>query len=206
MKTAFVMFALTLLLPAPAMADGVLARQLHYVGSTRIEGRLVPMTIDLDIGAISRYGTSRVFIDEHVGEQDLGEADIVLDRTGIVPGYYAQLTFEEETLLDMLSLEFENMTGVGVGDTWERAGELQSGTHETRYVVRGCSGSNVDVEVDRTIRYQDGTRGTWRGNMTYNSETVVPTSILIAGVQLNGPDSRRLIALQARLTGDSFQP
>ena len=206
MKSAVMMIALVLLLPAPAMADGVLARQLHYVGTTSVNGRPEPMTLDLDIGAATRYGTTRIFIDEHVRDQDVGGSTLFLDRTGIVPGYHAPLTFEEETVLDMLALQFENMTGLGAGDSWDRAGELQAGTHETHYTVRGCSGSMVDLEVARTIEFQDGTRGSWRGVMTYNSATVVPTALAFNGIVVDGYNARRPFQLSARLEGDSFRP
>ena len=205
MKAAIITIALVLLLPAPIMADGIFARQLHYVGTTRVGNLTAPITIDLDVGE-SRNSTTRILIDEHVRERDLGTAQVVLDRAGVVPAYGAHLTFEEETLLDMLALQFENCTGLYAGDQWERNGELQAGTHQTHFVVRGNSGDWLDFEVARNIEFRDGSHGSWRGLMRYNSATVVPTSIAFAGEYVGYDSAPRALQVSARLEGDSFRP
>ena len=205
MKPAFLTFALALLLPTPVMADGVLARQLHYVGETRVGALTAPITIDLDIGE-QRQSVTRVLIDEHVRNRDLGTAEVTLNRGGVVPGYGAHLTFEEETLLDMLALQFENCTGLSTGDQWERSGELLAGVHKTHYDVRAINGDWLDMHIARTIEFHDGSHGSLSGMMRYNSSSVVPRWIDFSGEYVGFQGGPSPLQISAQLTADSFQP
>ncbi len=205
MKLAYFVIGLALLLPSRLMADEAPSRQLHYAGNTRVGSVTSPMTIDLDIGAVRRDYTTPIEIDEHIRGVDLGVHDLVLDKSGVIPDEAQTLTFEEETILDMLSLQFENATGLGVGDEWDRSGEMMGGTHETHYHVRQCANLVVDMDVTRTIDFANGNVGTWSGMMRYNADTVVPMAVLLNGDFMNNQDqSHHALSLSARLVSDSF--
>lgn len=205
MKLAYMVIALALLLPSRAMAEGAASRELHYAGNTRVGSVTSPMTIDLDIGAVQADYTTPIEIDEHIRGVDLGVHDLVLDRSGVIPDESQTLTFEEETILDMLALQFENATGLGVGDEWDRSGEMMGGVHETHYRVRQTENLIIDMDVTRTIDFANGNVGTWRGMMRYNADTVVPMAVLLNGDFVNNQDqSHHALSLSARLVGDSF--
>ncbi len=205
MKLAYLVIALALLVPSRLMADEAPSRQLHYSGNTRVGNVTSPMTIDLDVGAVRGDYTTPIEIDEHIRGIDLGVHDLVLDKSGVIPDETQKLTFEEETILDMLSLQFENATGLGVGDEWDRSGGMMGGTHETHYHVRQCSNLVIDMDVTRTIDFANGNTGTWSGMMRYNADTVVPMAVLLNGDFVNNQDqSHHVLSLSARLVGDSF--
>jgi len=205
MKSAYLVIALALLLPTQVMADEGPARDLRYAGNTRVGSVTLPMTIDLEVGAVRPDSTTPIEIDEHIRGVDLGEHDLVLDKSGVVPDDAQTLTFEEETILDMLALQFENATGLQVGDEWDRSGEMMGGTHETHYRVRQASKLIIDMDVTRTIDFANGNVGTWSGMMRYDADTVVPMAVLLNGDFVNNQDqSHHALALSARLVSDSF--
>ncbi len=137
-------------------------------------------------------------IDERVRGDDLGALRVTIEPSGAILGATDDLTFEEETVLGMLGLQFENMTGVDRGDAWDRSGDLATGTQMTHFAVER-SGTLVDLDVTRTIAFTDGTSGFWRGAVRYNAANVVPTSIAISGEV-----AQRAVALRAELTDDTF--
>ncbi len=205
MKLAYLVIALALFFPSRLMADEAPSRQLHYAGNTRVGSVTSPMTIDLDIGAVRPDYTTPLEIDEHIRGVDLGVHDLVLDKSGVIPDEVQTLTFEEETILDMLALQFENATGLGVGDEWDRSGEMMGGTHETHYRVRQTANLIIDMDVTRTIDFANGNTGTWSGMMRYNADTVVPMAVLLNGDFVNNQDqSHHVLSLSARLVSDSF--
>lgn len=198
MKPAFIVMAAALLLPAPSFAMDS-SRQLHYIGTTQIGGQTTPMSIDIEVSSLDRYATSQVDIEERAGNRDLGPVHVMLGRSGILEGDMStQLTFEEEALVDVLALQFEDLGGVDPGDTWDR--------NHIHYVVRKSVDGVMDFDVARTIEFSDGSRGGWRGSMRYNATTVVPTSIAIAGELIDDVGSRKAIRMSARLAEDSFRP
>lgn len=205
MKLAYLVIALALFIPSRLMADEAPSRELHYAGTTRVGSVTSPMTIDLDVGAVRQDYTTPIEIDEHVRGIDLGAHELVLDKSGVIPDESQTLTFEEETILDMLSLQFENATGLGVGDEWERSGDMMGGTHETHYRVRQSANMIIDMDVRRTIDFANGNSGTWTGMMRYDADTVVPMAVLLTGDFVNNRDqSHHALALAARLVSDSF--
>jgi hypothetical protein len=130
---------------------------------------------------------------------------LVLDKSGVIPDESQTLTFEEETILDMLALQFENATGLDVGDEWDRSGGTMGGTHETHYRVRQVANLIIDMDVSRTIGFANGNSGTWTGMLRYNADTVVPMAVLLTGDFVNNRDqSHHALAVTARLVGDSF--
>lgn len=208
-RPALMMIAALSLWPHAALADGdVASRHLRYVAVARVDGVPTPVTIDLTIGLTQAQGVARVDIDEHARDEEFGHEDVAIDREGTVSGADAGLTFEEETLLDLIALQFENMTGVDPGDHWDRTGDLRLGSHETHFLVRGrADGGIVDLVIARTMEFPDGSRGAWHGNVSYDSAAVVPRSIAITGEVVDkNSDARRPLQLSARLVGDSFQP
>lgn len=206
MKWAPLIMAAALLLPAPVTADEA-SRQLHYVGTTQIGGQSNPMTIDVDVSSLGRYSMSRVDVDEHIGNEDLGPLAVMLGRSGVVEDAATQpLTFEEETIVDMLALQFEDLGGVDPGDNWDRVGELHFATNHTHYLVRRAVDGIMDFDVARTIDFSNGAHGSWRGSMRYNATSVVPTAISIAGELIDDAGAERTLRMSARLAGDSFQP
>jgi hypothetical protein len=205
MKWAYLVIALALFVPSRLMADEAPSRELHYAGTTRVGSVTSSMTIDLDVGAVRRDYTTPIQIDEHVRGIDLGEHELVLDKSGVIPDESQTLTFEEETILDMLALQFENATGLGVGDEWDRSGGIMGGTHQTHYRVRQAADLIIDMDVTRTIDFANGNSGTWTGMMRYNADTVVPMAVLLTGDFLNNRDqTHHALAVTARLVGDSF--
>jgi hypothetical protein len=198
MKLAFFIMAAIFLLPRTAPADET-ARQLHYVGTTQIGNQTSTMAIDLEVSSLNRNATSHVDIDERVGNHDLGPLQVMLGRSGVIErGYAPQLTFEAETLVDMLSLQFDDLSGIDPGDQWD--------DNHTHYLVRRSVDGIMDFDVARTMEFSDGTRGAWKGSMRYNATTVVPTAISLAGELVDDSGARRSLRMSARLVGDSFQP
>jgi hypothetical protein len=206
-RPALLMVAALSLSPLAASADADAGRHLRYVAMARVDGKLAPVTIDLEIGLTQRESVARVTIAERRDDEEFARERVAIDRDGTVSGADAALTFEEETLLDLLALQFENMTGVDPGDHWDRSGDLHAGSHVTHYLVRKTQGPLVDLAVSRTIDYADGRRGTWHGSVRYDASAVVPRTIAITGAITDDADgSRRPLQLSAHLVGDSFQP
>jgi hypothetical protein len=201
-RSALVLFACSaLLFPPAARADESAMRHLRYAATARFGGESVAAVIDLDIAAIDGDRSERVVIRESTRDADFGRSIVTIDRSGDVTGATRDLTFEEETLLDLLALEFENMAGVDPGDHWDRSGDLRVGRHETHFLVRGRNDNGtIDLDVVRTMDLDDGRSGGWQGTVRYDPASVVPTL-----VALDGKIDDRPVALHARLTGDTFR-
>jgi len=192
---------------ADADGDADAGRHLRYVAMARVHGHLAPVTIDLQIGATQHENVARVVIAERRDDEEFARQSVAIDRDGTVSGADESLTFEEETLLDLLALQFENMTGVDPGDHWDRSGDLHEGTHVTHFLVRNTQGSMVDLAVSRTIEFPDGARGAWHGTVNYDASAVVPRTVSIRGEYVEAQTgTHRPLQLSARLVGDSFQP
>ena len=208
MKSAFMIVALVSLLPVPVFGQEhpPFGRQLHYAGTRTVGDESRPIAIDVDIGRMDRSdAVTWILVDEHVGDRDLGPRHVTLNSSGVVEAA-GRLTFEEETILDMIALQFEDMDGLSAGNHWTRSGSLQDGTHETVYRVRSNVDGIVDIDVSRTMSSGSGASGSWNGQMMYNSSTVAPTSIDLTGELATEGQSQRPLAFSARLVGDSFQP
>jgi len=207
-RSALTMIAALSLSPLAAAADGDDAgRHLRYVAMARVDGRLAPVTIDLSVGVTQHENVARVEVSERHDELEFARESVAIDREGTVSGADESLTFEEETLLDLLALQFENMTGVDAGDHWDRTGDLHVGTHVTHFVVRKTEGSMVDLAVSRRIEFPDGSHGSWHGTVRYDASAVVPRAVAIAGQIVDDENgTERPLQLSARLIGDSFQP
>lgn len=196
MKPFWILAALTLVFPVPAQAHPPFGRQLHYAGAKVFSGRDVPVAIDVDIGRLDSDSATWIVIDEREGDRDLGPVHVTLDSAG-VRDEAARLTFEEETILDMVALQFEDMDGLAPGDHWNRRGARGQDTH---YRVRANTGTMVDIEVTRAGALPDGAYGSWQGLLRYNSTIVAPVSIELSG-RMSGA-----MQFSARLVGDSFRP
>jgi len=208
-RSALMMMAAISLIPWPAAAgDDVSGRHLEYVAVAGVHGVPTHVTIDLDIGLTEAGHVARVDIDEHVRDEDLGVEEVAIDSDGTVSGASPELTFEEETLLDLLALQFENMSGADPGDHWDRSGDLNAGSAETHFIVRHRDdGGMLDLDVARTMEFTDGSRGAWHGDVTYDSSAVVPRAVVLRGEVVDADaGTRRPLQLSARLVGDSFQP
>jgi len=207
-RSALLIVAALSLAPLAASAnEDAAGRHLRYVAMARVDGRLAPVTIDLEIGATQHENVARVEIAERRDDDEFARESVAIDRDGTVSGADEALTFEEETLLDLVALQFENMTGVDAGDHWDRTGDLHDGSHHTHFVVRKTDGPLVDLAVSRTIEFPDGSRGAWHGSVRYDSSAVVPRMIAITGAVVDEADgTRHPLQLSARLVGDSFQP
>lgn len=192
MRPAFLAVAVALLLPASAMAQPPFGRQLHYAGTKALGGSDVPVAIDVDIGRLDSDKATWIVISEREGRRDLGPVHVTLDSAGVMDDN-ARLTFEEETILDMVALQFEDMDGLAPGDHWNRRGVRG---HDTHYRVRENDGSMLDIEFSRTTAFRNGGSGSWQGVLRYNSRIVAPVSI-----ELNGETQ-----FSAHLVGDSFKP
>lgn len=191
MRPAFLAVAIALLLPVAVMAQPPFGRQLHYAGTKAMDGRDVPVGIDVDIGRLDSERATWIVIDEREGERDLGPVHVSLDPTGVMDED-ARLTFEEEAILDMVALQFEDMDGLAPGDHWNRRGARG---HDTQYRVRDNTGNMLNIEISRRTALRDGGYGSWQGLLQYNSTIVAPVSI-----DLSGP-----MPFSARLVRDSFQ-
>ena len=185
MKSASFLVAVLVLVPMSSAAQPPFGRQLHYAGTQLVDGRSLPVTMDVDIGRLDNDAATWIVIDERLGERDLGRVHVTLDKAGVVGDRPPNLTFEEETILDMVALQFEDVDGVEPGDHWDRRG--------THYVVRKASDGVVDFEIAGL--------GSWRGLMKYNAKTVAPVAIDLTGDGPGGP-----LQFSARLVADSFQP
>jgi hypothetical protein len=208
-RSAVVMVAALSLVPLTAAADSDVGsgRHLRYVAMARIDGGLAPVTIDLQIGLTEREHVARVKIAERRDDTEFAREEVAIDGDGTISGADEALTFEEETLLDLVALQFENLTGVDAGDHWDRSGDLRVGSHETHFSVSGLRGSEVDLAVSRTMEFPDGSRGAWHGNVSYDAAAVVPRTIAIRGAVVDeNAGLFRPLQLTARLVGDSFQP
>jgi hypothetical protein len=192
MKPAFLLVALLVFWPSTVTAQPPFGRQLHYAGTQLVDGRALPVTLDVDIGRLDDDAVTWIVIDEHLGDRDLGLVHVTLDKTGVIGERPQNLTFEEETVLSMVALQFEDVDGVEPGDHWDRRG--------THYVVRSASDSIVDFEIGRNLAFEGGS-GSWRGFMKYNAKTAAPLSIELTGDGPRGP-----VDFSARLVRDSFQP
>jgi hypothetical protein len=205
MKAAAVFAALLALCPLPSSAQPPFGRQLHYDG-IRIAGtQRVPVHIDLDVGRLDDDRADWIVIDERLGERDLGPRHATLNKSGVVGGSPARLTLEEETLLESVALQFEDVDGVDPGDHWVRTGAAAGGMRITRFLVRSVADGVVAFDIARTVESSDGARAACRGVMTYNVRTAAPTSLQFEGER---PDGAGLQATQFSMTlvGDSFRP
>jgi hypothetical protein len=207
-RSALMIVAALSLAPLAASADeDTASRHLRYAAMARIDGRPAPVTIDVVIGATEAEKVAHVEIAERRNDEEFARESVAIDREGTISGADESLTFEEETLLNLIALQFEHMDGVDPGDHWDRTGDLHEGSHHTHYVVRKTQGPLIDLAVSRTIDFPDGARGSWHGNVTYDSAAVVPRTIAITGSIVDHADgTRRPLQLSARLVGDSFHP
>jgi len=207
-RSALMVVAALSLSPLAAAADGDdPGRHLRYVAMARVDGRLAPVTIDLNVGVTQHENVARVEVAERRDDVEFARESVAIDRDGTVSGADESLTFEEETLLDLLALQFENLTGVDAGDHWERSGDLHVGSHITHFVVRNAQGSTIDLAISRRIEFPDGSRGSWHGTVRYDASAVVPRAVAITGQIVDDESgTQRPLQLSARLIGDSFQP
>lgn len=190
MKRALTLLALISLFPSAVAAQPPFGRQLHYAG-TKTEGAdAIPVSIDVDIGRLDSDRETWIVIDERLGSKDLGPSHVTLNGSGVV-GTRGVLTFEEETVLDMVALQFEDVDGVDPGDHWDRTSA--AGSHQTHYLVRSKNENVIDFDIARTL--DDPSRGSWHGTMRYNAKTAAPTDIEISGDRLG---------FSVRLVRDSF--
>jgi len=204
-RSALMMAAALSLSPFVAKADDDgSGRHLRYVAVAGVDGEPTRVTIDLDIAMVERGRVARVEIEEHRDGEAFAQQSVAIDRDGTVSDADEGLTFEEETLLDLLSLQFVNMRGVDPGDHWDRVGDLRVGSHRTHFVVRDHEGPMVTLDIARTMEFPDGSRGRWRADVAYDASAVVPRSVNLAGSIVDRGDQQPL-QFSARLVRDSFQ-
>jgi len=199
MKPASLLVLLSLLWPVASSAQPPFGRQLHYIGTRTAGDERAPVAIDLDIGRADSDEVTWILIDEHVGNRDLGPVHATLDKNGALAIDAARMTVEEQTVLELVALQFEDVDGVDAGDNWDRRAALQGGMRTTHFLVRSASDGLIQFEVTRTLSL--GAGGELRGSMSYNSKIAAPTELEFSG-SLSGAS----LAFSMRLAGDSFQP
>jgi hypothetical protein len=214
MRRIAIVIAAALIWPAsavvPAAAANAPLRHLEYSVGRGIDGRTERGLLVVDILAASNASGLTVDLDEQIGGNDQWTPRVSVDPKGVidVPDDSA-LTDEEEAVLYFLSLDTENMTGLGKGDAWERSGALPDGRHLTRYAVLDADGNGaLDLQVTRTIMRDDGSTGSWRGRMQYDANDVVPLGFTLNGrIREHDSDTLRThdVVLTAKLAGDSFK-
>lgn len=196
MKPASLLVLLSLLWPVASFAQPPFGRQLHYTG-TRVAGdERAPVAIDLDIGRADNDEVTWIVIDEHVGNRNLGIAHATLNKNGALAVDASKLTFEEQTVLEMVALQFEDVDGVDPGDNWDRTAD---GSCTTHFLVRTASEGRIEFEV--TQKLARGSGGELRGAMSYNAKIAAPTDLDFSGSLAGTP-----LAFSMHLSGDSFQP
>jgi hypothetical protein len=206
-RSALLIVAALSLSPLVAAADSDTAgRHLRYVAMVGVDGQLAPITIDVHIGATQHEDVARVDIAERREDGEFARESVAIDRDGTVSGADESLTFEEETILDLLALQFEDLSGVDAGDHWDRTGDLHEGSARTHFVVRETDGPLLELAVNRSIEFPDGSRGGWHGSVRYDTASAVPRTIAIAGaIGAETDGTPRPLSFSAHLVGDSFQ-
>jgi len=198
MKPAYVLAFLALLWPATAWAQPPFGRQLHYAGVRTIGDERAPVALDIDIGRADSDEVTWIVVDERVGQRDLGIVHVTLDRSGALGSNVAKLTVEEQTVLEMIALQFEDVDGVDPGDNWVRTADFGEGTRQTHFLVRSAADGMIRFEITRSL---GGFEGALRGAMSYDAKIAAPTEL-----ELNGNVPNGFLGFSLRLSGDSFQP
>jgi mRNA-degrading endonuclease toxin of MazEF toxin-antitoxin module len=192
----------------PVRSDHAL-RALQYVVSERIDGQRIGATVSVEITNMTADRGFGVDIRE---ERDGGSSDahVIVDQFGSIATPRGEwLTREEQAVLYFLSLSSQNLTGMDRGDAWKADGTLPNGHHETRYtVLRTLSGGRINLGVTRSIWMDNGETSSWRGDIVYDYQAIMPVSISLNGrVRLRGDDAVRTsdVVIQMQLRSDSFQ-
>jgi hypothetical protein len=199
--------SLPLLAVVPAGADAP-SRQLEYavVATSGGVARRATVVIDFIGGSAERVMT--VNVDEVGAGGDRQGAYVGIEPSGSLRADTVRaLTNEEEAICSLMAMESEDLTGISIGDHWEREGPVPSGRHHTRFSVLGVGGGLVEFAVSRDLLRNDGSTARWRGTMLYDADAFVPSTITLNGnVSVDDdPADGRSVAMSIRLVHDSFK-
>jgi len=182
-------------------------RHLEYSVNSDFYGRSERGTIRLDLRDVASDHSFGLDLEDDIGGAGSETFSVDLDPRGAMTVYGAnQLRHEEEALLYFFALSHENMTGVDIGDHWVRENLTADGSQVTNYTVVHADGALVDLHVSRAFVRRDGSSENWRGQLIYNSASIVPVSIELSGLGSTGDEpGPRVLRLSLKLTSDSFK-
>lgn len=194
-----------LLLGTVAAAPAEPLRHLEYRVSFGIDGPPRVGSVQLDLVSTGGDGAVTVDVSEviHNGDDRIVRVDI--DRGGTLRTVLNDtLSSPQHALLAILALESENMHGVDLGDNWTRETGVPGGRASTRFRVTKNDGrGHVALAITCTIEFASGDQTSWRGTANYDTNTFVPTAIVLTGSSVD--DGRRhTFSLNLRLVEDTF--
>ena len=185
------------------------ARQLEYavVATSGGIARRATVRIDFIGGSAERVMTVNV-AEAGAGGEPQG-AYVGIEPSGSLRADTVRsLTNEEEAICSLMAMESEDLTGISIGDHWEREGPVPGGRHHTRFAVLGVKdGGLVEFAVSRDLLRDDGSVARWRGTMLYDADAFVPSAITLNGsVSVDDdPADGRNVAMSIHLIHDTFE-
>jgi hypothetical protein len=184
---------------APVSADPL--RHLDYRVNLSGQGAPRSGTVHLDLIATRGEGAVVVEVAEEIRDADAGAVRVDINRSGGIATRSDQiLSHSELALLGILALESENLNGVDVGGRWQRSTRVPGGRCSSTFkITRNDGQGHVRIAVTRSIDFADGEHSSWRGNVEYDANAFVPTSIAFTGTVGAHP-----ISVNLRLVTDTF--
>jgi len=194
-----------LVLGAAAATPAAPMRHIDYRVAFGLDGTPTDGMIRLDF--VAARGEGAVTVD--VADDDAIPVRARLDKFGAVETVFDQtLSDADLALLAAVALESENLNGAEVGDQWSRSTAIPGGRSTMQYkVTRNDDRGHVSLVLARTIQCQNGEVSTWRGNIEYDANSFVPTSITFTGQvhAHDAPDARpHAVTVSLKLVKDTF--
>jgi hypothetical protein len=181
-------------------------RHVDYrLAASGLDGDPTSGMVRLDF--VAAHGGGAVTVD--VADDDAIPVRARIDTGGHIETVLDQMLSDADlALLNTVALESENLNGVEVGDQWMRTTRIPGGRATMQYkVTRNDDRGHVSLAVARTVFTADGDVSTWHGNVDYDANSFVPTSIALSG-QVRSADEQDArphdVSVSMKLVNDSF--
>lgn len=170
-------------------------RHLAYALTQKVDGEPATSTLDVDLTAVTPDRGLTFRLVEGAAGSGAPTLDAHLARDGAVT-FSGDAGFDdgEEVLLTLLSLSFDDMSGVEKGDKWTQVERTPDSTVTASYEVKSAAGSLVGLAINYAVAASYGWTATWQGKVTYDTAVSAPTL-----AELNGESPIRI-----KLAADSF--
>jgi hypothetical protein len=183
------------------------SRQLQYSVVATSGGIARRATVVVDFVSGSAERVMNVNVDEIADGAVQQDAYVGIEpSSSLLADAMSSLSTEEDAICSLMAVESDDLSGVSIGDHWDREGPVPGGRHHTRFSVLGVRDDGlVEFAVSRDLQRNDGSVAHWRGTMLYDANDFVPSTITLNGNVSDDAAGAGNVALTIHLIHDTFK-